>query len=415
MLDRPNNKGSKPLRDDGEILLEQAPDLDRGSDVEPGVVPSSKEQGKKDDGRQAQTKPRRGFRRYFVIAIILLGGAYAGYSYWLANRDYESTDDAYTDGRMIVVAPEVTGKIVSLDVNDNEFVKAGQPIIHIDDRQYQIDRESAEGQLVAAKAQLARLEYGEQVARKNFPALLSQSKAQLEASKASLVSAQAVLVKAEADYKRQQSLPKQATTQQEVDAATSAWRQAQAQVAQGEAQVARSEAEVQQAEPVDQNIGQTTAQVQNQRGSVEQAQAALDQALLNLSRVVVVAPQDGWIAKRNVEKGNYVSPGQQLMTIVSPQIWVTANFKETQLKLMRPGQPVTIGVDAYPQLHLEGHVDSFQAGSGSKFQAFPPENATGNFVKIVQRVPVKILVDKGLDPQIPLPLGISVDPRVKVQ
>jgi membrane fusion protein (multidrug efflux system) len=129
----------------------------------------------------------------------------------------------------------------------------------------------------------------------------------------------------------------------------------------------------------------------------------------------VRAPQDGWITQRNVEMGNDVTAGQQIFAIVSPEVWITANFKETQLGLMRPGQSVEISVDAYPQLHLTGHVDSIQKGSGSKFSAFPAQNATGNFVKIVQRVPVKIVIDHGLDPNLPLPLGISVEPTVRVQ
>jgi membrane fusion protein (multidrug efflux system) len=116
-----------------------------------------------------------------------------------------------------------------------------------------------------------------------------------------------------------------------------------------------------------------------------------------------------------VERGNYVTPGQQIFSIVSPEVWITANFKETQLNRMRPGQKVAISVDAYPELKLKGHVDSIQLGSGSKFTAFPPENATGNYVKIVQRVPVKIVIDSGLDPNIPLPLGISVEPTVSLQ
>jgi membrane fusion protein (multidrug efflux system) len=146
-----------------------------------------------------------------------------------------------------------------------------------------------------------------------------------------------------------------------------------------------------------------------------QADAAIKQAQLNLSWCVVRAPQDGWITKRNVEVGNYVQPGAQIFSIVSPDIWITANFKETQLNRMRPGQYVTIDVDSYPALKLTGHIDSVQLGSGSKFTAFPPENATGNFVKIVQRVPVKIIIDGGLDPNLPLPLGISVEPTVSLK
>lgn len=151
------------------------------------------------------------------------------------------------------------------------------------------------------------------------------------------------------------------------------------------------------------------------KGQVEQAQAKLDQAKLNLSWTEVRAPQDGWITKRNVEVGNYINVGQQIFSIVSPEVWVTANFKEGQLDHMRPGQKVRIKIDAYPSLDLHGHVDSIQLGSGSKFTAFPPENATGNFVKVVQRVPVKIVIDSGLDPNMPLPLGISAEPTVTVK
>jgi membrane fusion protein (multidrug efflux system) len=312
-----------------------------------------------------------------------------------------STDDAYTDGRAVSIAPQVSGQVISLDVTDNQFVRKGQPLVHIDPRQYENDRTIAQGVLATAKAQLAGQTFGAEIARKNFPALLKQAQAQLAA-------AQAAEVKAQADYQRQRSLPKQATTQQEVDAATAALRQAQAQVAQAEAQVMV-------AEPVPQRIGEADAQVGQLKGQTEQAQGRLDQADLNLSWTVVKAPQDGWVTKRNVEMGNYVAAGQQIFSIVSPEVWVTANFKETQLAWIRPGQKTTIAVDAYPQLHLEGHVDSVQLGSGSKFTAFPPENATGNFVKIVQRVPVKIIIDSGLDPALPLPLGISVVPTVRVR
>jgi membrane fusion protein, multidrug efflux system len=332
-----------------------------------------------------------------VFGLLIGGGVY----YWLSTRNVESTDDAYTDGRAVTIAPQISGLVVSLDVTDNEFVHQGQALIHIDPRQYQNDRDSAQGALDMAQHQLAGQKFGAEIARKNFPALLKQAQAQL-------ASAQAVEIKAQADDRRQRSLPKAATTQQEVDAAAAALRQAQAQVLQAEAQIA-------QAEPVPQQIGQADTQVGQLKGQVEQAQARLDQALLNLSWTVVAAPQDGWITKRNVEMGNYVTAGQQIFSIVAPEVWITANFKESQLDRMRPGQPATIKLDAYPHLDLRGHVDSIQLGSGSKFTAFPPENATGNFVKIVQRVPVKIVIDKGLDPNLPLPLGISAVPTVDVR
>jgi membrane fusion protein, multidrug efflux system len=367
----------------------------------PQGPPESAERGAQpSNGHARQNGGRR--RLVVVLAIVLFAGlAVAAYLYWLSNRGYESTDDANIDGRAISVAPQVSGNVVSLDVNDNQFVHKGEPLIHIDNRQYLIDRESAEAQLATAKGQLAGFRYAAEVARKNFPA-------QLDVAKAQLAAAQAALFKAQANYKRQQALPPQATSQQDVDDATAALRQAEAQVSQAQAQV-------EQAQPVPQRIGQAEAEVTQYNGQVAQAQAKLDQALLNLSYTVVTAPQDGWITKRNVEVGNYVTPGEQIFSIVSPQIWVTANFKENQLRWMRPGQSVTISVDAYPELNLTGHIDSIQRGTGSKFTAFPPENATGNFVKIVQRVPVKIDIDSGLDPRRPMPLGLSVEPRVKVQ
>jgi membrane fusion protein, multidrug efflux system len=338
----------------------------------------------------------------WIILLALFGGlGFTAYEYWLANRDYQDTDDAFIDGRAVTIAPRVSGNVISLDVSDNQFVKKGQALIHIDPSQYVIDVENAKANLATAEGQYAGFQYAAEVAKKNFPA-------QLDSAKAELASAQALLVRAQADYDRQKSLPARATTQQEVDAATAALRQA-------EAQVANAQAQVEQALPVQQRIGQTVAQVAQFHGEIDQAKARLDQALLNLSWTVVQAPQDGWITKRNVEVGTYVTPGQQIFSLVSPEVWVTANFKESQLATMRAGQPVEIGVDAYPDLHLKGHVDSIQLGTGSRFTAFPPENATGNFVKIVQRVPVKIVIDSGLDPKRPLSLGLSVEPRVKVQ
>ena len=360
-----------------------------------------------DDGKAAaavareETRKKRRPTVLIVGAVVLILLAIGGLYYWITTRGIEDTDDAYTDGRAITIAPQVSGAVISLDVNDNQFVKQGQPLIHIDPRQYQIDREQAEGALATAQAQYRGQQYGLEVAKKNFPAQLEQAKAQLE-------NAKATKARTQADFDRQKALPKAATSQQDVDASEAALKQAEAQVALADAQVTQNS-------PVEQRVGETDAAVGQLKGQVEQAQARLDQADLNLSWSVVRAPQDGWITKRNVEKGNYVAPGQQIFSIVAPEVWITANFKESQLVNMRPGQHVSIRVDAYPQLRLEGHVDSIQLGSGSKFTAFPPENATGNFIKIVQRVPVKIVIDKGLDPNIPLPLGISVSPKVTVQ
>jgi membrane fusion protein (multidrug efflux system) len=329
-----------------------------------------------------------------VIVLLIAGGIY----YYLATKDQEDTDDAYTDGRAITVSPKISGYAVQLLVNDNQFVKAGQVLVKIDDRDYIVARDNARAALVTAQAQKRAAEFASAIARKNFPARLLQAQGELQ-------QAQGQLFQAQTDYKRQHSIDKAATTQQNVDTST-----ANLQLAQG--RVVAAQAAVDQAEPVQDNIGQTDQQVSQIDGQIAQAQAQLAQAELNLSYTIITAPQDGWITKRNVEMGNYLQSGSSIFSIVTPEVWVTANFKESQLNRMRPGQKVNISVDAYPGLKLEGHVDSIQLGSGSKFTAFPPENATGNFVKIVQRVPVKIDIDSGLDPNLPLPLGISVEPTV---
>jgi len=381
--------------------------LDDGNDTREAKKPESKssaaprsktrDKGKSDETRRKERRPLIATIGIAVAVLLLIGGSY----YWWSTRNLESTDDAYTDGRAVTIAPQVSGIVLSLDVTDNQFVKKDQLLIHIDPRQYITDRDQAEAALATARAQHAGQQFGAEIARKNFPAQLEQAQAQLANAKANLA-------KTQADYDRQRSLTKLATSQQEVDAATSALKQAQAQVMLAEAQVTQNS-------PVPQRIGETDQQVGQLKGQVEQAQARLDQANLNLSWTLVKAPQDGWITKRNVEVGSYVVPGQQILALVAPEVWITANFKESQLSDMRKGQPVKIRIDAYPKLDLRGHVDSIQLGSGSKFTAFPPENATGNFVKVVQRVPVKIVIDSGLDPNIPLPLGISAEPTVTVR
>jgi membrane fusion protein (multidrug efflux system) len=353
-----------------------------------------REAEEKQEQRRQRTRPFVRLGMVVVLALLIGGGIW----YWLSTKNLETTDDAYTDGRAITISPHVNGYVVSLDVNDNHFVHRGDPLIHIDPRDYEAALAQAQGQLDAALGQVAGTKEGYEVAKVNFPA-------RLEAAQAAVKSAEATLFKAQTDLKRQKSLTRAATTGQDVDYAIAAQRQAEAQLAQAQAQVT-------EVTPVKPNIDEIGAQIKQLEGTVMQAQAAVRQAQLNLGWTVVRAPQDGWITRRNVEQGNYVQTGQQIFSIVSPEVWVTANFKENQLQLMRPGQKVRITVDAYPQLKLWGHVDSIQLGSGSKFTAFPPENATGNFVKIVQRVPVKIDIDSGLDPHIPLPLGISVDPTV---
>jgi membrane fusion protein (multidrug efflux system) len=359
---------------------------------------------------QARTDPRdllsirqrnrSATRAKWVLLLVVLAAVSCAGTFWYLTRNQASTDDAYTDGHAITVAPQVSGTVNALLVGDNQRVKAGDVLIEIDPRAYAAARDQAQGSLNVAEAQLANARINLEWARVDYPARLAAAQAQLAAAKATHF-------KADADARRQRGLPKQATTQQEVDSATAALRSADAQVDQ-------AQAAVQQAEMVPQYIGQAEAQVRQLEAQVSLARAQLDQAELNLSWTRVTAPQDGWITKRNVEQGNYIQAGQSIFSIVTPDIWITANFKESQLDRIRRGETVDISVDAYPDLKLTGHVDSIQLGSGSRFTAFPPENATGNFVKIVQRVPVKIVIDSGMDPNRPLPLGLSVVPTVRL-
>ena len=386
---------------------EQSPDRTRPAKTDDDKNKSEAQTKDKPDDEKKQEKEQEKVAKKSSPWVKIIGGIAlvlamaGGVYYYLSTKDQESTDDAYIDGRALTIAPKVSGYVVELLVDDNQRVKAGDVLARIDQRDYIVARDQARASLLNAQAQQKAAQLNVEIAQKNFPARLLQAQGQLQ-------QAQGQLFQAQTDYKRQHSVSREATTQQNVDQST-----AQLQLAQG--QVTAAQAAVQQAEPVQQNIGNADQQVNQIDAQLKTAQAQLDQAELNLSYTTITAPQDGWITKRNIEVGNYLQVGSTIFSIVTPQFWVTANFKETQLNRMRPGQKVLISVDAYPGLKLEGHVDSVQLGSGSKFTAFPPENATGNFVKIVQRVPVKLLIDRGMDPQNPLPLGISVEPTVMLK
>lgn len=234
-----------------------------------------------------------------------------------------------------------------------------------------------------------------------YPSDREQAQAQLEQARANQINAGR-------EFERQRTVDQRATTQSSVDQATAQFRTTSATTRQIEAQL-------QVASLVGPNIEATATTLKQRQAQVEQAEASLAQAELNLAYTEIRAPQDGKITRRNVDVGTYAQAGQQVFYLTSPLTWVVANFKETQLNRMRVGQLVSIHVDAYPNLKLRGHIDSFQQGSGARFTAFPSENATGNFVKIVRRVPVKIVIDSGIDPQQGLPLGLSVEPTVNLE
>ncbi len=325
-----------------------------------------------------------------ALTVALAGGVY----YFWFVAPFETTDDAFIEGYVIPIAPKVSGYVAQLLIKDNQEVKKGDVLLQIDPRDYETSVAHARADLAAARSQM------------------DQSQAQVKVSEAKVAQAQSAVVAAEAenrqaadDLKRYESVDKNAVSRSAFDAA-----QSRAQTTQANLQAARSQ--VQEAES---EVTLCQAGVETASAAVQQAQARLHQAELDLSYTKVIAPEDGRVTRRAVEEGAYVQPGQALMTVVPHQYWVNANFKETQLTHMRPGQVVTIRVDAYPQFKLKGHVDSIQSGSGARFSLFPPENATGNYIKVVQRVPVKIVFDDTIPAQLVLGPGMSVDPEVRVK
>ncbi len=361
---------------------------------------SGDERPRAEDHDAHDQKPRSRWP-LIILAIVVVLAVIGAVFYWLLTRNLESTDDAYTDGNAIAYAPKVSGYVTQLAIDDNTYVHKGDLLVKIDPRDYITARDQARANLSLARAQLSSAQVDLAIARVRVPATLEQAQAQLQ-------QAQANQAQAERDYRRQHSVDPRATTQTNVDQAT-------AQMQTTKAIVASAQAQVKVAGLVQQNIQAAEDTVHEREAAVAQAEAALAQAEVNLSYTDLIAPADGLITRRNVDLGTFVQAGQQVFYLVTPNVWVTANFKETQLADMHPGQHVSIDVDAYPNLHLQGHVDSIQQGSGARFSAFPAENATGNFVKIVRRVPVKIIIDSGLEQDHGLPLGISVEPTVTVR
>jgi len=356
------------------------------------------------ENNQENAEPQRkrpGKKPLIILAVVVVIMLLVGLWFWFTTRNIETTDDAFTESNAVTIAPKAAGYVVKLLVNDNQRVKKGDLLVEIDPRDNTAQRAQAQAQLGLAKAQLHQAQAQLALSRVQYPAQRDQAIAEQ-------AKAQANLLNAQADYRRQRGVDPRATSQRNIDTAA-------AQLRSAEAQLQSAKAQVEVASQVQLQIRQQETNVEARQQQVEQAQAQLNTADLNLSYTEVRAPYDGFVTKRNVHIGSLVQAGTALFSLVSPDIWITANFKESQLARMNPGDKVDITIDAWPDMKLEGHVDSIQMGSGSRFSTFPAENATGNYVKIVQRVPVKIVIDKGLDPNHPLPLGLSVEPKVTVE
>jgi membrane fusion protein (multidrug efflux system) len=382
-------------------------DAARNDQDNPGKKPDA-EQGTRDeqaggknpskDGNDGKPDAPRSKTPLLIIAIVVVVLAIIGFFVWFAHRNQVSTDDAYTDGNTITMVPKASGYVVDLYVSDNTRVKKGDLLLRIDSRDYVTAVAQARAQLALAQAQLNSAGDALKVARIQYPAQLESARAQQRAAAAQLALAQA-------SYRRQHEVDRRATTQESIDSSTNQQQGAVASLESARAQLAI-------ARLVPEQVQVAVSAVAEREAALQSAQAQLDQANLNLSYTEVRAPSDGFITQRSIQQGDFASAGQVMFLIVTPDVWITANFKESQIGRMRPGDKVAIKVDAYSGFKLEGHVQSIQYGSGARFSAFPAENATGNFVKIVQRVPVKIAIDRGLDPNRPLPIGLSVSPVV---
>ncbi len=397
-------------------------------------------------GGPRSTPQRRKTRRliiFLVIGLILVAAAIPLYRY---IESYESTDDAEIDGYIYPVSSRVPGYVVRVTVDNNQFVQAGTVLAQLDPKDYNVA-------VANAKATLANLKSTSEAARVGVPltsvntssqlssaqadvdnaqAALAAAQAQFESAQATLRQAEANDLKAQDDVSRYkplaakdeiaqqiytQAVDSQKATAAGVEAARSSAAAAEQTVTGARTRVSQAQANLTYAETRPQQISVQRSRAEAAQAQAEQAQAALEQAQLNLQYTTVLAPVSGIVGQRSVQPGQNVSPGQQMMTIVpldSQNIWVTADFKETQLTYMRPGQPVKIHVDTYRR-DYDGHVLNIGGATGALYSLLPPENATGNYVKVVERIPVKITFDKGQDPEHLLRPGMSVEPDVKVK
>jgi membrane fusion protein (multidrug efflux system) len=396
--------------------------------------------------RDLHTRPSRtsspGFRVAIVIAVIVL--LVVGFFVYRYVTSYESTDDAQVDGHINSISTRISGHVIKLNVDDNQAVQAGTVLVELDPADYQVAYERAKADFESAQATAAAAGVGVPITSINTTSQVSASdadvasaragiaaaKQQFQAAKATLDQAIANNIKAQNDLVRyKQLVDKQEISQQQydqavaaaaasaaaVDAARANADAAQDQVTQAQARLAQAEANLRNAQTGPQQLQVTRSRAASALADAQRKKADLDQAQLNLQYTKIVAPVAGVVSDRTVEVGQNVSPDQELMKIIPlNDVWITADFKETELRHMKVGQPVTIEVDANGRSY-KGKVDSFAGASGARFSLLPPENATGNYVKVVQRIPVKIVLDPGENKDQSLLPGMSVTPKVWIK
>jgi membrane fusion protein (multidrug efflux system) len=402
-------------------------------ETNPKPLPSSEQ-----DFRSRRTNSSA-FRIGAVVAVVVL--LIVGFFVYRYVSSYESTDDAQVDGHVNSVSTRITGHVLKLNVDDNQYVKAGTVLVEVDPADYQVAYEKAKADFEDAEATATAAGVNVPITSVNTTSQLSASQADVnsaeagirmskqnyEAAKAQLQEAEANNVKAQNDLVRyKQLVDKQEISQQQYDQATASSKAsaagveaarasaeaAQQQVTQAQGRLTQAQANLSNANTAPRQIQVIRARAAAALAQAQQKKADLDQAQLNLQYTKIVAPVDGIVSDRTVEVGQNVAPGQELMKVIPlDDVWITANFKETQLRHMKVGQRVTVKVDANGR-EYNGKVNSIAGASGARFSLLPPENATGNYVKVVQRIPVKLVLDPNSNKDHELRPGMSVDPKV---
>jgi membrane fusion protein (multidrug efflux system) len=361
------------------------------------------------DSERKKPNRKRKVIALILFPLIILVGLTAVYFYLQYKKTHISTDDAYVDGYIHTIAPKISGTVKALHIQDNQLVRAGDLLLEIEPQDYIVAVRQARAALETETAKLVQIQNTVDTAQKQ----LGQVVASLEAGQSNLKLQEANLHFAHVQFERYDALfKKQVAPKQQYDQTKTAYEVALAQVKAAQDQVKQLEASVETQKAL---IKETESSIPPQVALIRQKEADLQAAELNRSYTKLYAPTNGYITNRTVNKGNQVQPAQPLMAVVplaQADIWITANYKETDLAHVRPGQKVKIKVDTYPGKEFNGRVNSIMAGTGAVFSLFPPENATGNFVKVVQRIPVKIVLEPGEDPHHLLRMGMSVVPTI---
>ncbi|MGD0235448.1 MAG: HlyD family secretion protein [Syntrophorhabdales bacterium] len=347
---------------------------------------------------------------FAVTGLVMVAGIVSVLFYWNYKTTHISTDDAFVEGRIHSIASKVAGTVKKVHVQDNQYVKAGETLAELDSVDYDVRVNEASTSLDAERMKLNEQESKTTAAQKQ----MVEIEAQMRAARANLAAEEANLQQAKTDLTRYEGLYKRdAVSKERYERVMTGFKVNEAQLEAARARVKQAEAAMATQTAV---VKQTESAVYTQKAQIKNKEAALAQANLNRSYTKIVAPADGYVTKKSVEVGNQVSIGMPLLAVIPlDDIWIVANYKETQLKKVKRGQQVNIKADMYSDKKFKGVVDSIMAGTGTVFSLFPPENATGNYVKVVQRIPVKITLDKESNQDHVLRVGMSVVPTIIIE